>query len=103
ASIVRDEGFEPISLPTIDGRTFFQRISKIQFMYTADDLEEYVLAELEMLANLQPDLVVSDFRLSAGISCALGGTPLLALANAYWSPGHVCRFLPPKGGPFQFM
>ena len=50
-----------------------------------------------------PDLIVSDFRLSAAISASLSGTSSLALINAYWSSAHACRFPPPHTGLFRLL
>lgn len=103
ADVARAEGLTPLSLPTIAAQDFFGRIAHTEFMYRVEELESYVEAETDLIARLWPDLVVSDFRLSAAISCTLTRTPLLSLANAYWCPGQPCRFLPPRAGVFRHL
>lgn len=98
ADLVRAEGFEPLPLPTIPPAVFFQRVRRGRFFYTTDELEDYRQAEHALLHRLQPDLVVSDFRLSLAISTAHTCVPLLSLVNAYWSPSAASRFGPPPAG-----
>src|SRR3954451_4522431 len=42
--------------------------------------------DLRLLEEVQPDLVVGDFRLSLAVSAPLSRTPYASLINAYWSP-----------------
>ena len=45
-----------------------------------------------MLAEIAPDLVVGDLRVSLSVSARLAGIPYVAIANAYWSPYARRRF-----------
>lgn len=73
-------------LKTISPALFLQRLASGQPVYSVDDWQAYVKDDLALLQALKPDVVVSDFRLSMGISARLAGIPLLALCNAHWSP-----------------
>lgn len=98
ADAARQQGLAVFPLPTITPRTFYGRLAEGKFFYTAAELDGYVRAELDLLGETQPDLVVGDFRLSLGVSTALAQTPLLSLCNAHWSPAAPCRFPPPRAG-----
>jgi UDP:flavonoid glycosyltransferase YjiC (YdhE family) len=56
-------------------------------------IERYVDEDLRILDDVEPDVVVGDFRLSLGISAPLRRVPYVALINAVWSP-YVRRALP---------
>lgn len=101
--LVRGEGLSPVPLATIAPRTFYDRLARGEFFYTAAELTEYVRAELDLLRGTRPDLVVGDFRLSMSISAALLGVPLVTLSNAYWSPAAASRFPPPRAGWFRLL
>jgi UDP:flavonoid glycosyltransferase YjiC (YdhE family) len=59
-------------------------------IYELAVLEQYVEQELALLAQVKPDAVVGDFRLSLSTSGALAKIPVATLINAYWSP-HAVR------------
>lgn len=55
-------------------------------------LRKYVEADLRVLDEIAPDLVVGDLRISLSVSARLAGIPYIAIANAYWSPYAQRRF-----------
>jgi UDP:flavonoid glycosyltransferase YjiC (YdhE family) len=59
-------------------------------IYEEAVLEKYVEQELALFAQVKPDVVVGDFRLSLSTSGALARIPVATLINAYWSP-HAVR------------
>jgi len=62
-------------------------------LYEEDTLTRYVEEEIALFREVQPDLVVSDLRLSTSISAPYCGIPLATLTNAYWSPyRHLEKF-----------
>lgn len=46
-------------------------------------LRKYVEADLRVLDEIAPDLVVGDLRISLSVSARLAGIPYIAIANAY--------------------
>jgi UDP:flavonoid glycosyltransferase YjiC (YdhE family) len=72
-------------------------------LYEKRTLLEYVDAELRLLDNVEPDLVVGDFRLSLSTSAELRGVPSGVLINAYWSPYAVRDKLPVPDHPIVKM
>ena len=55
-------------------------------IYDGEVLERYVRDDLALIDEVQPDVVVGDFRLSLGVSARLRGRPYVTVTNAYWSP-----------------
>ena len=83
--------FHPIrSMPTA---TFLRRLSSGAPMHDTGTLRGYVQDELRVIERVAPDLIVSDFRFSLAASARLAGVPLVAVANAYWSPYARQTFL----------
>lgn len=97
------EGVEVFNLPTIEDKKFYDRVQRCKFFYTVEELTDYVEAEVKLINELKPDLIVSDFRLTAPISASITNTPLLTITNAYWSPNSSCEFLPPAAGIFNLL
>ncbi|WP_165849614.1 glycosyltransferase [Mycobacterium uberis] len=62
--------------------------------YTPKILRKYVEEDTKVLAEVAPDLVVSDLRLTLSVSARLAGVPYIAIANAYWSPQARRRGFP---------
>lgn len=90
-------------LPTIDSNLFYQRVNQGKFFYKVDELKKYVANEVAMIRRINPDLIVSDFRLTTSISSALTNKPLLNLSNSFWSPNYECPFPAPEEGIFKFL
>lgn len=74
------------AISSISGQRFFHALSRGSPIYDVTTLETYVEADLELLRDWRPDVVVGDFRLSLGVSARLEGIPYLNVTNAYWSP-----------------
>lgn len=76
-------------LATIDKEEALRKVERGTRPYEANVLAGYVEAELELLDQVRPDLVVGDFRLSLPISARVRRVPCATLINAYWSPYAV--------------
>jgi UDP:flavonoid glycosyltransferase YjiC (YdhE family) len=57
-----------------------------QRLYEKSTLLRYIDAERRLIEQVEPALVVGDFRLSLSSSAELLGVPCATLINAYWSP-----------------
>ena len=88
---------------SITGETFYKRVSQGKFFYTSAELEKYVAAEIKVIEEVQPDYIISDFRLTTAISARVMKIPLINLTNAYWSPHYECKFPAPQIGIFNWM
>src|SRR5690606_12179519 len=60
--------------------------------YTLDELRGYLADERRLYEEVQPDLVVADFRPTAPTSGAAAGIPVATLVNAHWSPHRRLGF-----------
>lgn len=86
--------YHPISsLPT---DVFLRRLSAGAPMHSTRTLRAYVDEDLAVIRDVGPDIVVGDFRLSLAASARLAGVPLVAIANAYWSPFARQTFVFPE-------
>lgn len=61
---------------------FFGNLTQGRF-YAMRTLRKYVEADLRVLDEIAPDLVVGDLRISLSVSARLAGIPYIAIANAY--------------------
>jgi UDP:flavonoid glycosyltransferase YjiC (YdhE family) len=91
--------FQRWPLFTIDREAGFKALAKGERLYDDKTLERYVADELRVLAEVKPDLVVGDFRLSLAVSAALAKVHCASLINAYWSPYAVRESWPVPDHP----
>jgi UDP:flavonoid glycosyltransferase YjiC (YdhE family) len=73
-------------LGTIPSDRFQRALAKGSPIYSQADLVRYVEEDLELLAEVEPDVVVGDFRLSLAVSARVAGIPYVTITNAYWTP-----------------
>lgn len=92
ADLPAEAGFPVDDLYTLCADEFFSNLEQGRPGYTIETLRKYVEAELALLEDVMPDLVVGDFRLSLGTSCRVKGIPYVSLVNAYWSPHYKLSF-----------
>jgi len=76
-------------LHTLDKERVLGAMEAGKRLYERKVLERYVDAELKLFDQVEPDLVVGDFRLSLSTSTQLRKVRLATLINAYWSPYAV--------------
>jgi UDP:flavonoid glycosyltransferase YjiC (YdhE family) len=84
------------SIESIASARFIDALSRGRPVYDAATLRDYVRADLDLIAQTRPELIVGDFRLSLSVSARVAGVPYLALANVYWSPYARLRFPVPE-------
>jgi UDP:flavonoid glycosyltransferase YjiC (YdhE family) len=76
---------------TIPSERFLGNLAQGRF-YTTRTLRKYVEEDRKVLAEITPDVVVGDLRISLSVSARLASIPYIAIANAYWSPYARRRF-----------
>jgi UDP:flavonoid glycosyltransferase YjiC (YdhE family) len=93
----RELGFEIHPLYTIDphGVLTRSRSGRVGF-YNENEIAACVGAELELYDRVRPDLVLGDFRLTAGTSCELASLPLAVVLNAAWTNYYTGRVRAPE-------
>lgn len=79
-------------LHTIPSERFLHALAQGNPLYDATTLRGYVEDDLALLRDVQPDVVVGDFRLSLAVSAPLTKTCYMTITNAYWSPYARQRF-----------
>lgn len=83
-------------LDSIPTSQFLDALDRGAPVYSPDDLRSYVLADRKLLADVGPDVVVGDFRLSLSVSARLAGVPYATITNVYWSSVARQRFPLPE-------
>jgi UDP:flavonoid glycosyltransferase YjiC (YdhE family) len=83
-------------LDSIPTARFLDALDRGAPVYSADDLRRYVREDRSLLADVRPDVVVGDFRLSLSVSARLAGVPYATITNVYWSPSARRRFPLPE-------
>ena len=92
ADFAAGPGWRLVALNSIPSAQFAQALAQGKPLYGLATLQAYVADDLALINQIQPDLVVGDFRLSLSVSARLAQRPYLAIANAYWSPYSAAPF-----------
>ena len=93
----REAGFSVLPITTIapDRVLACSRNGRVNW-YDYSLIEECVTAELELFKQLQPDMVLTDFRLPLSTSCEIAGIPLAVVLNAAWTNHYTVRVNAPE-------
>jgi UDP:flavonoid glycosyltransferase YjiC (YdhE family) len=83
-------------IKSIPSQQFLAALAQGKPVYDAATLSGYVEEDLALLAQVRPDVVVGDFRLSLSVSARIAKVPYVALINAYWSPHVAQRYSVPN-------
>ena len=81
-----DSGLVELDLDCQDTATFVRRLDRGLPLYDFATLDRYVQADLALIDQVKPDVVVGDFRLSLSVSARLRKVPYVTICDAYWSP-----------------
>ncbi|MDT8306959.1 MAG: glycosyltransferase [Anaerolineae bacterium] len=93
----REEGFETVPIITIDpARVLACSRSGRANWYAYDLIQACVAAELALFEQVQPDMVLTDFRLPLSTSCELAGIPLAVILNASWTNHYTAPLKAPE-------
>jgi len=96
AELIKGSGIEYHAVWTLSAEAFVERLSKGKDAWLPEDFSREVEADIALIKEIQPDLVVGDLRWSLGISAAATKTPYLSLLNAHWSPYYTLTCPPPE-------
>ncbi len=83
------------AIESISPERFNAALARGAPLYDVVTLKHYVEAERELIANIRPDVVVGDFRISLAVSAELAGVPCITIGNACWSPYTHQRYIAP--------
>ncbi len=78
-------------LETLETSVAYARMNTGRPLYDLTTLQRYVADDLAHFAEVKPDLVIGDSRLSLGVSARKAGVPYVALAYAAWHPDRRWR------------
>lgn len=81
-----DLPFPTRTIRSIEPAQFLATLDSGRPSYDVPTLIRYVEEDLAVLDELNPDIVVGDFRLSLSVSARLRKIPYVNITNAYWSP-----------------
>ncbi len=84
--LTQDEPFSSVGLDCQSPAEFARRLEAGKPLYDLETLQAYVDADLALLQQHKPDMVIGDFRLSLSVSARLHGLPYATVCDAYWSP-----------------
>ena len=79
-------------LNSISSEQFLAALAAGRPVYDYETLAAYAEEDERLIANVRPDIVLGDFRLSLSVSARMTtsdrphGVPYFAITNAYWSP-----------------
>lgn len=82
---------------------FVQALAKGNPVYSTDTLRGYVKEDLKLIEDIQPDLIVGDFRLSLAVSARMAEVTYWTISNAYWSPYSKVPFPLPEHPMTKFI
>ncbi|MBL7545995.1 MAG: hypothetical protein JNL11_19405 [Bdellovibrionaceae bacterium] len=71
---------------TISNETFNQRLFHVKFPYTWDELQIFQQADGELIKQIKPAMIISDFRLTAFVVAKKMGIPFVNLIHFHWHP-----------------
>lgn len=78
---------QKLELETISTDIFNQRLFHADFPYSSKELLDLILQDELLLKKYSPDVVISDFRLSALYSTKKFNIPLVNIIQFHWRPG----------------
>ena len=86
AWLTADRGLREFDLDCQSAEVFAHRLERGSPLYDLETLSRYVAADLALIQDTDPDVVVGDFRLSLAVSARVAKVPYAAICDAYWSP-----------------
>src|SRR5258706_15478105 len=86
--------FRRWEIASISCEQFLNALAHGSRMYDFPTLQKYVDDDLRVIREVQPALIVGDFRLSLAVSPTVARVKSAAIANAYWSPFTKKKFFP---------
>lgn len=83
-------------IESISPQQFMAALAAGKPLYDLTTLMKYVKADLKLIADIKPDIVIGDFRLSLAVSAELAAIPYVTISNACWSPYTKQRYPVPE-------
>ena len=96
SAMVGPQAFEVVDLQTMPGAVFQKALAHGTPIFDFPTLDRYVADELALYQRIQPQCVVSDFRISLAVSARVAKIPYVNVTNAYWNPLAKIRRIVPE-------
>ncbi len=96
AAMVGPQAFELIDIQSMPAAVFQKALAQGTPIFDYPTLARYVVDELALYERVQPQCVVSDFRISLAVSARVARIPYVNVTNAYWSPLAKIRRIVPE-------
>ena len=87
--------FGQYRIESISNRDFSNALDKGSPVYDLDTLSRYVVDDIRVIEEFDPDVIIGDFRISLSVSARVMGKPYINVTNAGWSPYAQPRFTVP--------
>jgi len=97
--LARREGFQPREVYGVPPARAIAAIRKGSHVFDLETVRRYVASDLELIEDVQPDLIVADFRLSLNISAELLGMRYVNIVNGYMTRYYSAPQKPPQTFP----
>jgi UDP:flavonoid glycosyltransferase YjiC (YdhE family) len=75
-----------IPIKSISPEKFMSSLYYGNSIYSKSILEQYVADDVKVINDINPDLIVGDFRISLSLSSKICNKTHFSLTNAHWSP-----------------
>lgn len=85
-----------IPIKSISPEKFMDSLYYGKSIYSKNTLERYIAEDIKVINEINPDLIVGDFRISLSISSKICHKTHFSLTNAYWSPFANNQFESPE-------
>jgi UDP:flavonoid glycosyltransferase YjiC (YdhE family) len=95
-SLLGDLPFPVRTIESIEQSKFAENLAHGRPLHDEETLRSYVRADLALLGDVNPHVVVGDLRQSLSISARVAGVPFVTILNAYWSPYARQRYTVPE-------
>lgn len=82
---VAEKGFRVIEVPTLQPETVYGRLRRMQPTYRAEEVESYYQFDRQVVADIDPRLIIYDMRLTAPLIGRESGIPTASIANGIYS------------------
>lgn len=87
--------------PTISNETFNHRLFQVEFPFTLEELQNFERADEKIIEKIRPQIIISDFRLTAFVAAKKMGIPFMNLIHFYWHPNFKREPLLPHVKPVK--
>jgi UDP:flavonoid glycosyltransferase YjiC (YdhE family) len=94
--LVPKTGVTFLDIHCIDAVQFSEIVGRAAPIYDRATFEAHIQEDMQIMDQVQPDVVIGDFRHSLSVSCRLKKIKYVNISNAYWSPDIALAYPLPE-------